>query len=782
MSDGTAPTIGSRFGPYVLKRILGSGGMGTVYEAEDTVMDRTVALKLISGDYAQNEDYRRRLQREARIAGRLQDPHVVPIHATGEIDGHLYVDMRLINGIDLDTMLQNGPLPPAKAVSVVRQIASALDAAHAAGVLHRDVKPANILITADDFAYLVDFGIANAATEQRVTQLGDVLGTWAYMAPERFRGDAAQVTPRADTYALACVLFEAISGAPPFSGDTASLVGAHLSEPVPRVSARLGLPPALDDVIARGMAKRPEDRYATSGDFARAAEEALASLGGRTDTFTVPAATVPSATPTAAAPGPPGSPGQQTPPPFQAGRPAQPGRPSQPPIAPGPQWVPPPGQYGHPSGPLSGPAPIPVSGPWAQHPPPPAPKRTRWILVAAAIFLVVAVAAGFGIWALTGGDESTTKTAVDLSRLDVGSYNTKPRPLPGPTTTEQGKFLEAYRLAEGVVNPYDVDPVLDHVYGSATPDPAAAATTISGTGTPLTQPVLEKYGMITAYIVQGVSKRIQDFAREKFGDVLLVMVTSFPNDDAAAKAAAEMDAVDFAVNSENRPAQIPGHAKAKAHYRPGSPSIGATMPSGRLVVSVIVRSDENDNVAFLTQRVKRTLDLQTPLMDKVIPSVAIGVTSLPLDPDRMLSRLFVPAEQPQVSSTFGSMGPHAANFCADSPVRKDGLFEQADVDRCAFSTEGQLLRARDEASAKALLPKIIDAVRAEYIDHDVASPEALSDARCVEQKAEIVADNANGRFVCFVSFGRYIGSVWSNEEKDAQQRAAAQYAILVNSA
>ncbi|ORB02370.1 hypothetical protein BST27_16295 [Mycobacterium intermedium] len=309
MSDGTVPTVGNRFGPYVLKRILGSGGMGTVYEAEDTVMDRTVALKLISGDYAQNEDYRRRLQREARIAGRLQDPHVVPIHATGEIDGHLYVDMRLINGVDLDTMLRNGPLPPAKAVSVVRQIASALDAAHNAGVLHRDVKPANILITADDFAYLVDFGIANAATEQRVTQLGDVLGTWAYMAPERFRGDAAQVTARADTYALACVLFEAISGAPPFSGDTASLVGAHLSEPVPRVSARLGLPPALDDVIARGMAKRPEDRYATSGDFARAAEQALATLGGRTDTFTVPAATVPSATPTPAAPAPPSFPG-----------------------------------------------------------------------------------------------------------------------------------------------------------------------------------------------------------------------------------------------------------------------------------------------------------------------------------------------------------------------------------------------------------------------------------------------------------------------------------------
>jgi len=173
MSDDHAPEPGTRFGPYLLKRTLGSGGMGTVYEAKDTVMDRVVALKLISGPYAQSMDYRQRVQREARIAGRLQDPHVVPIHSTGEIEGQLYVDMRLITGTDLDTALRkSGPLSPAKAVAMVRQIASALDAAHAAGVLHRHVKPGNILLTTDDFAYLVDFGIANAATEQKLTQAG----------------------------------------------------------------------------------------------------------------------------------------------------------------------------------------------------------------------------------------------------------------------------------------------------------------------------------------------------------------------------------------------------------------------------------------------------------------------------------------------------------------------------------------------------------------------------------------------------------------------------------
>src|ERR1700736_1368783 len=209
MSDA-APGVGTRFGPYLLRRLIGSGGMGRVYEAEDTAMDRVVALKLISGNYAQDPDYRKRLQREARIAGRLQDPQVVPIHSAGGIDGQLFVDMRLINGTDFDTILKrSGPLPAARAVAIVRQTTPHTDATPAAGLLHRDVKPGNILIPADDFAYLVDFGIANAAPEEKLTHMGDILGTWTYMAPERFSGNNTEVTPSADIYALACVLFEA---------------------------------------------------------------------------------------------------------------------------------------------------------------------------------------------------------------------------------------------------------------------------------------------------------------------------------------------------------------------------------------------------------------------------------------------------------------------------------------------------------------------------------------------------------------------------------------------
>ena len=207
--------VGSQIGPYRLRRLLGKGGMGEVYEAEDTVKDRIVALKLLPEAVSHDPVFRKRLQREAHSAGRLQEPHVVPIHDYGEIDGLLYVDMRMIDGTDLRKMLKRyGPMTPARAVAIVRQVASALDAAHESGVMHRDVKPENILITRDDFAYLVDFGIANAATDEKLTELGTAVGTYAYMAPERFTND--EVTYRADVYALTCVLHECLTGSQPY--------------------------------------------------------------------------------------------------------------------------------------------------------------------------------------------------------------------------------------------------------------------------------------------------------------------------------------------------------------------------------------------------------------------------------------------------------------------------------------------------------------------------------------------------------------------------------------
>ena len=272
--------VGSRFGQYQLKRLIGKGGFGEVYEAEDTVKDRTVALKLLPEALSKDDVFRKRMQREAHAAGRLQEPHVVPIHDYGEIDGVLYVDMRLIDGVDLHSLLTDeGPLEPARAVAIVRQIAAALDAAHEVGVMHRDVKPENILITRDDFAYLVDFGLATAASDERLTQMGTMVGTFSYMAPERFSNK--EVTNRSDIYSLACVLHQCLTGSRPYKADSlSSLITAHLTGPIPRPSQiRPGVPFGLDQVIARGMAKQPDDRYAKAGDLGVAALDALTATG-----------------------------------------------------------------------------------------------------------------------------------------------------------------------------------------------------------------------------------------------------------------------------------------------------------------------------------------------------------------------------------------------------------------------------------------------------------------------------------------------------------------------
>jgi serine/threonine-protein kinase len=252
--------------------------MGDVYEAYDVVKHRVVALKLLPEELARDADFVQRFRREAHSAAVLTEPHVIPIHDWGEVGGMLYIDMRLVPGQNLRAMLDGaGRLQPDRAVLVISQIAAALDAAHATGLVHRDIKPENILVIGDgsDFAYLVDFGIATDARDLALTARGSTLGTYAYMAPERF-GDVP-VTGRADTYSLACVLHEALTGSRPYLASSPSAVmRAHLDAPAPRPSAlAAGVPPGFDAVIARGMAKNPADRYPTSGEFARAAQAAL---------------------------------------------------------------------------------------------------------------------------------------------------------------------------------------------------------------------------------------------------------------------------------------------------------------------------------------------------------------------------------------------------------------------------------------------------------------------------------------------------------------------------
>jgi serine/threonine-protein kinase len=294
-----------QFGAYRIEGLLGRGGMGEVYRAYDTEHDRVVALKVLSEHLAADTNYRERFRREAHSAARLNEPHIVPIHRYGEIEGRLFLDMRLVPGRDVaDVLATEGPMDPARAVSIISQAARALDSAHADGLIHRDVKPSNILLTGtgdDEFVYLVDFGIARSTTDTAgpsLTQTGAALGSFDYMPPERFLERPAD--KRVDVYALACVLFEILTGRRPFLGDgLAALMYAHLNTDAPAPSSiRPDLPHALDAVIFKGLAKDPDERWSTAGEFAAAARKALRESG----VTPAPEVRVPAAPPTTVTP------------------------------------------------------------------------------------------------------------------------------------------------------------------------------------------------------------------------------------------------------------------------------------------------------------------------------------------------------------------------------------------------------------------------------------------------------------------------------------------------
>jgi YVTN family beta-propeller protein len=276
------PGVGSTLGQYRLTELLGHGGMGVVYRAEDLRLERNVALKLLSGDVSDDARFRTRFLRESRLAASTEHPGIVPIYAAGEIDGLLYIAMRYVEGSDLAGLLRaEGALDPGRAVDLVAQLADALDAAHARGLVHRDVKPSNALISrngARERVYLVDFGITeDIQSAERLTETNRLVGTGAYLAPERIRGET--VDGRADVYSLGCVLFECLTGEVPFprSSEFAELY-AHLEDEPPRVSDRRpGLPAGLDAVVGRALAKDPEDRWQTGAELAEAARGALPS-------------------------------------------------------------------------------------------------------------------------------------------------------------------------------------------------------------------------------------------------------------------------------------------------------------------------------------------------------------------------------------------------------------------------------------------------------------------------------------------------------------------------
>lgn len=283
---------GTEFAGYRIIRLLGEGGMGSVYLAQHPRLPREDALKLLSGVHASNAEFRGRFEREADVAAGLRHPNIVSVYDRGAEGDQLWISMQYVDGVDAADLVAAGPkaLTPERALVIIGDAAKALDHAHRNGVLHRDVKPANILVTGpvddsgDESALLTDFGIARAiqSAAEGLTMPGYMVGTTAYAAPEMLRG--GQVDHRIDVYALACTLYEMLTGRQPFQRDSvAALMTAHLTAPAPVPSqVRMGLPPAIDRVIARGLAKDPNQRYNTCRELARDAAAAFGQSSGRT--------------------------------------------------------------------------------------------------------------------------------------------------------------------------------------------------------------------------------------------------------------------------------------------------------------------------------------------------------------------------------------------------------------------------------------------------------------------------------------------------------------------
>ncbi|CAJ1578369.1 serine/threonine-protein kinase PknH/PknJ [[Mycobacterium] wendilense] len=403
---------------YRVERVLGVGGMGVVYLVANPELPRRDALKVLSAELSQDADFRARFTREAEVASMLDHPNITSIYRRGTTeDGQLWIAMQFIDGTDADAALRAGTMTPHRAVHIVTEVGKALDYAHQRNVVHRDVKPANFLLSGpvgpNERVLLCDFGIARALDDAGITVTGSVTATVAYAAPEVLTGRA--VDGRSDIYSLGCALFRLLTGKPPYhdSASAAAVMNAHLRQDPPRVTDLVpGLPRALDAVIARAMAKDPAKRYRSAADFSGAAVAAL-------DERTVPA---PQRRFTPAAP---------VPPPGQAPPPAQ--------------TVPPPS------------APAPPPGGWAPHypqyqPAPAAPVRRGWVLGAIAGVVVLVAAGIVGITALSdrGGADAPPPTATTSATSPSATTTTT------TTTRPPGPPVAASALAGLLISPEEL--------------------------------------------------------------------------------------------------------------------------------------------------------------------------------------------------------------------------------------------------------------------------------------------------------------------------------------
>ncbi|GLZ41538.1 serine/threonine-protein kinase [Actinokineospora sp. NBRC 105648] len=268
---------GRRLGHYRIDGVLGRGGMSVMYKATDIRLGRKVALKVIAEHLTEDPEFRERFVDEARNTSAIDHANVVPLYDFGEVDGLLYIAMRLVDGSDMSSLIKDGPMAPQRAIALLSQVAEALDNLHERGLVHLDVKPANVLVTtresAGEHIYVADFGLTRRGATGHRTRGGDFLGSPTYAAPEHLRGEP--VDGRTDAYSLACVLFACLAGRPPFQGQVSEVIQGHLNREPPSLTEHVVLPIAIDEVIRRGMAKNPGQRYASCRELIATARQAL---------------------------------------------------------------------------------------------------------------------------------------------------------------------------------------------------------------------------------------------------------------------------------------------------------------------------------------------------------------------------------------------------------------------------------------------------------------------------------------------------------------------------
>ncbi len=392
------PDTGSQLGPFRIGRRLGVGGMGIVFQALDTQLNRQVALKIITPHIGENPEFRARFIREAQAQASLDSPHVVQVYSFGEAEGRLYIASQLIPDGDLGQMLHRHGRPPARiAVNLISQVADGLVDAHAAGLVHRDIKPANVLLRKRDHqlqAYLGDFGIArHLGSEAGLTQAGGTVGTPSYMAPELHLGGRAGEST--DVYSLGCLLWTTLAGSAPYAGGTDyQVMMAHVEQPVPQLAATGPLAAEINRVLRTAMAKNPGERYPS----ASAMRDDLRAVVRLPDDATPPrpADAAPGPAPSTWAAPPPRTP---TPTPTPSPAPAPPAPPFRPPTP-------------TPAAPF---AVAPVAGHGRQGPPaPPRNRRTGWV-VAAVLVVLLLVGAGVAVALIVGGDDSAGSGDPDVS-------------------------------------------------------------------------------------------------------------------------------------------------------------------------------------------------------------------------------------------------------------------------------------------------------------------------------------------------------------------------------